>query len=55
VIKSAEVKSCTVQQYEVSVQKLFTAVEAQTLPFSMADASRDEADFQKVCRPPMLS
>ncbi|GMK53643.1 hypothetical protein CspeluHIS016_0102290 [Cutaneotrichosporon spelunceum] len=47
VIKAAEVKSCTIQNYEISVQKLYTAVEAQALPFSMADASRDEADFQK--------
>lgn len=46
-IKAADVKSCTIQKYEVGVHKLYTAVEAQTLPFSIQDASRDEADFQK--------
>lgn len=55
VIKAAEVKSCTIQKYEVGVQKLYTAVEAEALPFSMADASRDEADFQKVRMHPVLN
>lgn len=48
VIKEAEVKSCTIQTYEVGIHKLYTTVEAGALPFSMEDASRPESDFQKV-------
>ena len=48
VIKEAEVKSCTIQNYEVGIQKLFTAVEAGELPFSIDDASRPESDFRRV-------
>ncbi|WWC62427.1 aspartate-tRNA(Asn) ligase [Kwoniella dejecticola CBS 10117] len=47
VIKSAEVKSCTITDYEVGINKLFTAVEVGELPFSIDDASRAEADFEK--------
>ncbi|WWC70635.1 aspartate-tRNA(Asn) ligase [Kwoniella pini CBS 10737] len=47
VIKSAEVKSCTITDYEVGIHKLFTAVEVGELPFSIDDASRPEADFEK--------
>ncbi|WVQ65914.1 aspartate-tRNA(Asn) ligase [Kwoniella botswanensis] len=47
VIKSAEVKSCTITNYEVGIHKLFTAVEVGDLPFSIDDASRAEADFEK--------
>ncbi|WRT67651.1 aspartate-tRNA(Asn) ligase [Kwoniella shivajii] len=47
VIKSAEVKSCTITNYEVGVYKLFTAVEVGDLPFSIDDASRAEADFER--------
>ncbi|WVQ96826.1 aspartate-tRNA(Asn) ligase [Kwoniella sp. CBS 9459] len=47
VIKSAEVKSCTITNYEVGVQKLFTAVEVGALPFSIDDAARPEADFER--------
>ena len=48
VIKEAEVKSCTIQNYEIGVQKLYTAVEVGELPFSIDDASRPESDFQRV-------
>ncbi|WVR06240.1 aspartate-tRNA(Asn) ligase [Kwoniella sp. DSM 27419] len=47
VIKSAEVKSCTIQNFEIGVQKLFTAVEVPDLPFSIDDAARPEADFER--------
>jgi aspartyl-tRNA synthetase len=48
VIKEAEVKSCTIQTYEVGIHKLYTTVQAGDLPFSMDDASRPESDFQRV-------
>jgi len=48
VIKEADVKSCTIQNYEIGVQKLYTAVEVGELPFSIDDASRPESDFQRV-------
>ncbi|RSH89279.1 aspartate--tRNA ligase dps1 [Saitozyma podzolica] len=48
VIKAAEVKSCTIQDAEVQVRKLFTAVEVNELPFSIDDAARPEADFQRM-------
>ncbi|WVN88768.1 aspartate-tRNA(Asn) ligase [Cryptococcus depauperatus CBS 7841] len=48
VIKEAEVKSCTVQNYEVGIQKIFTAVEVGDLPFSVDDASRPESEFQRM-------
>ncbi|KAL7420281.1 aspartate--tRNA ligase dps1 [Cryptotrichosporon argae] len=47
VIKAAEVKSCTIQSFEIAIHKLFTAVEAVSLPFSIEDASRSEADFER--------
>lgn len=47
VIKSAEVKSCTIQKFEVGIHKLYTLVEAQALPFSIEDASRSEAEIEK--------
>lgn len=47
-IKSAEVKSATIQKYEIGIYKLYTTVEAQALPFSMEDASRSQADIEKV-------
>lgn len=51
VIKEAEVKSCTIQNFEVGIQKLYTAVEVVgDLPFSIDDASRPESDFQRVSR-----
>jgi hypothetical protein len=48
VIKKAEVKSCTIQTYEVGIHKLYTAVEAGGLPFSMEDASRPESELKRV-------
>jgi len=48
VIKKAEVKSCTIQTYEVGIYKLYTAVEAGGLPFSMEDASRPESELKRV-------
>lgn len=48
VIKEAEVKSCTIQTYEVGIHKLYTTVQAGDLPFSLDDASRPESDFQRV-------
>lgn len=48
VIKEAEVKSCTIQNYEIGIRKLYTAVEVGELPFSIDDASRPESDFQRV-------
>ncbi|KAL1408373.1 aspartate--tRNA ligase dps1 [Vanrija albida] len=47
VIKKAEVKSCTIQNYEVGIYKLHTLVEAEPLPFTIEDASRSEADIEK--------
>jgi hypothetical protein len=55
VIKEADVKSCTVQNFEIGVQKLYTAVEVGELPFSIDDASRPESDFQRVSRPCSVS
>ena len=48
VIKEADVKSCTIQSYEIGIQKLYTAVEVGELPFSLDDASRPESDFVRV-------
>ncbi|OWZ53744.1 aspartate-tRNA(Asn) ligase [Cryptococcus neoformans 125.91] len=48
VVKEAEVKSCTIQNYEVGIQKIFTAVEVNELPFSIDDAARPESDFQRM-------
>ncbi|WVQ81050.1 aspartate-tRNA(Asn) ligase [Cryptococcus sp. DSM 104549] len=48
VIKEAEVKSCTIQSYEIAVHKIFTAVEVPDLPFSIDDASRPESDFARM-------
>jgi hypothetical protein len=48
VIKEAEVKSCTIQTYEVGIHKLYTAVEAGDLPFSMESAARPDSDFKRV-------
>ncbi|KAK8858461.1 aspartate-tRNA(Asn) ligase [Kwoniella newhampshirensis] len=48
VIKSAEVKSCTIQNFEVGIQKIFTAVEVGDLPFSVDDAARPESDFLRM-------
>jgi hypothetical protein len=69
IVKEAEVKSCTIQYFEVQVYKvsntsyilantpqLFSAVEVtiKELPFSIDDASRPESDFERV-RPLPLS
>lgn len=48
IIKEADVKSCTIQSYEIGIRKLYTAVEVGDLPFSIDDASRPEADFARV-------
>jgi aspartyl-tRNA synthetase len=48
VIKEADVKSCTIQNYEIGIRKLYTAVEVGELPFSLDDASRPESDFARV-------
>lgn len=50
IIKEAEVKSCTIQEYEISIRKLYTEVQVEVpeLPFSIDDASRPESDFQRV-------
>ncbi|ORY31426.1 aspartate-tRNA ligase [Naematelia encephala] len=48
IIKEAEVKSCTITDYEVGIYKLFVEVEAEGLPFSIDDASRPEADFERM-------
>lgn len=47
-IKEADVKSCTIQSYEIGIRKLYTAVEVGELPFSIDDASRPESDFARV-------
>ncbi|KAF9308250.1 aspartate--tRNA ligase dps1 [Podila horticola] len=42
------VKSCTVQDAEIMITQLFVTSEAQgRLPFSLEDASRPEAEFQR--------
>ncbi|KAF9137103.1 aspartate--tRNA ligase dps1 [Linnemannia schmuckeri] len=42
------VKSCTVQDAEITISQLFVTSEAQgRLPFNLEDASRPEADFER--------
>ncbi|KAI8926904.1 hypothetical protein BC831DRAFT_454295 [Entophlyctis helioformis] len=39
------IKSCTVQDYELQISKLFVVSEAARLPFTLEDASRSELEF----------
>ncbi|KAI8902643.1 hypothetical protein BC833DRAFT_616574 [Globomyces pollinis-pini] len=39
------IKSCSVQEYELKIQKLFVVSEAERLPFSLEDAARPIADI----------
>ncbi|ODN74330.1 aspartate-tRNA(Asn) ligase [Cryptococcus amylolentus CBS 6039] len=48
IVAKADVKSCTVNNYEVKIHKIFTSVEVGDLPFSIDDASRPESDFARM-------
>lgn len=41
------VKSCSVQNVELQIQKIHVVSEAARLPFTLEDASRSELDFEK--------
>lgn len=46
VTKSPElIKSCTVQEYELKIRKIFVITSAERLPFSIEDASRPTAQL----------
>lgn len=46
VLKSPElIKSCTVQQYELKIEKIHVVSEASRLPFSIEDASRPASEI----------
>ncbi|KND02877.1 aspartate-tRNA ligase [Spizellomyces punctatus DAOM BR117] len=42
-----EVTSCTVQNLELQIEKLYVISEASRLPFTLEDASRPEPEFEK--------
>ncbi|KAI9106181.1 hypothetical protein DFS34DRAFT_602501 [Phlyctochytrium arcticum] len=42
-----KVLSCTIQDFELQIEKIFVLSEATRLPFSLEDATRPESEFEK--------